>query len=171
MRLFNPRLIVLRLIVVVVLGGFVYPFLPEKQKWEIEASFGSPTADSLLNEYYNPPVEGALQFALEIPFAIKTRDGQHLVQRRDVRYVELGEMLWRRGEHWVVHLRRDAVARLRRHVESQPGEPLLVVLDYNWEAPLMLSEVRSPLHIDPRIFADDRSAITYEVLDSWYPVF
>ena len=47
MRFFNVRAIILRVCVISILGAFVYPFLPAKQQWQIEAALGSSEADSL----------------------------------------------------------------------------------------------------------------------------
>jgi len=170
MRMINVPMILSRLVVLGILGLFLYPFMPAKQKWQLQAAFGSKTADSLLWEYYRPPVVGAMQFALEFPFAIRAADGRELANRRDVRYVELGESLWRRGEQWVVHLRRDAVDRLAKHLKQNPGTVLRVELDQGWGADFKLEEAQSPLYIDPRLFTDEPGSLVYQAIEDWYIV-
>jgi hypothetical protein len=167
MSLINPRTIVIRVIIVAILFAFVYPFLPVKQKWEIQAAFGSREADSLLWEYYQPPINGAQQFALEFQFAIHS-DSRQLVGRHDVRYVELGDKLWSRAKQWVVHIRQDAVERLDAQLQERPGEQLWVELQHDWRAPLNLPAAGSPLYIDPGLFSSDQY-FAGSVLESWYP--
>ena len=166
MPLLNPRFIMLRFIVIAILFAFLYPFLPARQQWQIQAALGSRTADSLLREFYEPPVEGAQQFALEVRFAINS-DARQIIGHRDVRYVELGDKLWGRGKQWVVHIRQDAQKRLAGHLKNHPTERLWVELDRDWRAPLELASAESPLHIDPRLFSDG-DYFPSGVLDSWF---
>ncbi|HUU46351.1 MAG TPA: hypothetical protein VM118_11530 [Acidobacteriota bacterium] len=167
MPLLNPRFIVLRLIVILILLAFVYPFLPARQQWQIKAALGSGEADSLLREFYEPPVDGAQQFALELRFAIRS-DARQIVGHRDVRYVELGDKLWGEGKQWVIHIRQDAQKRLADHLSNRPTERLWIELDRDWRAPLELVTAQSPLHIDPGLFSGE-PYFPGSVLESWYP--
>lgn len=167
MHWFNPRTIVLRFIVLGILAAFVYPFLPARQQWQVQGSFGSHAADSLLGEYYQPPVEGAQQFALEFQFAIRN-DTRQIIGRRDVRYVELGDKLWSRGKQWVVHLRQDAVERLADHLRDHAGAPLYAELEPDWKTRIRIPVARSPIYVDPALFSDDEY-FAHQALEDWYP--
>jgi hypothetical protein len=167
MSLLNPKTILIRVLIIAILAAFVYPFLPAKQQWQIQAAFGSSEADSLLGEFYQPPLDGALQFAMEFPFKIGT-DRRPIISRNDIRYVELGDKLWGRGQLWVIHLRLNALTELEDQIRSSPGEPLWVELDRDWRVPLDVARAQSPLYIDPAGFSSDPS-FARSVLEDWYP--
>jgi hypothetical protein len=168
MRIINERVIILRLLVFGILLSMTYPFLPAKQKWQIQAALGSDSADSLLNEYYEAPVPGALQFSMEHQFQINA-GARRLIDMGDVRYVQIADRVWGEGKLWAIHLRLDAIDRLRDQVCNHPDESLVADIDDTWEIPLDLpaGAVGSPLYIDPTWMSDDPYFVT-AFFESWY---
>ena len=168
MRLINERVIVLRIMILAILLAMTYPFLPAKQKWQIQAAFGSDIADSLLNEYYEAPVPGALQFSMEHDFHIKAGT-RRVVEMNDVRYVQIADRVWGEGQLWAIHLRLDAIDRLRDQVRDHPDVTLTANVDNAWEIPLDLpvEEVGSPVYIDPTWMSDDPYFVT-SFFEEWY---
>ena len=168
MKLINERVLILRIVVIAILFSFVYPFLPDKQKWQIQSSVGIPGADSLLAESYEPPpTDGAMQFALETFFSIK--DGsQRIVDANDVRYVRIVDKLWGQGKLWAVHLRHNAIEKLKTRLKKNPATKLMAALD---DSPVPLDvdlrDIRSPLYIDPGLWTDDPYFVTAP-LEGWY---
>ncbi len=168
MRLINVRVLVLRLMVLAILVAMTYPFLPAKQKWQIQAAFGSDNADSLLNEYYEAPVPGALQFSMEHQFRIDA-SGRHLIDMSDVRYVQIADRIFGEGQLWAIHLRLDAIDRLRNQVQKHPDATLTANIDNAWDIPLDLpvAEVGSPVYIDPTRMSEDPYFVT-SFFEPWY---
>lgn len=168
MPLTSTRSIGIRFLIIGILMVMVYPFLPAKQKWQIQAAFGDRTADSLLNEYYEAPVDGALQFSMERDFAIFAGD-KRVADVNDIRYVEISQRVWDTGRVWSIHLRRDAVERLSKMLRANPDMSLWAVLDgshvVRYDTPI--GEFGSPIVIDPGIFGygDD---FVYEPFEPWY---
>ena len=168
MQILNPRIMILRLVVFAILLAMTYPFLPAKQQWQVESAFGSSEADSLLNEYYEEPTEGALQFSLEFSLEIRTVS-RTLAYANDIRYVTVADKVWGEGKLWSIHLRRHIVEKIEEHMSEHPDESIYVVLDNDWEwrVELDLPEARSPIYVDPAGFSTDPYFVT-SVLESWY---
>jgi hypothetical protein len=168
MRIINERVILLRLLVFGILLAMTYPFLPAKQRWQIQAAFGSDMADSLLNEYYEAPVPGALQFSMEHQFQIDA-GARRLIDMSDVRYVQIADRVWGEGQLWAIHLRLDAIDRLRDQVRKRPDESLTANIDNTWEIPLDIpaGEVGSPVYIDPNRLSTDPYFVT-SFFEPWY---
>ena len=78
-----------------------------------------------------------------------------------------GNKLWGYGKVWVVHLRRNALERLDKQINSSPGADIWVELDYDWRIPITIDSAQSPLYIDPIGFSDDPTFAS-SVLESWY---
>jgi hypothetical protein len=168
MRLINARVVVLRILVIGILLGFTYPFLPAKQQWQIQAALGSDSADSLLNEYYEAPVEGALQFSMEHNFALKAGT-RRIADISDVRYVKIADRVWGEGRVWAIHLRLNAIEELREMVEKQPDVSVVAVIDGEAEIPLDLppTEIGSPLYVDPAYVSTDPYYVD-AFFEPWY---
>jgi hypothetical protein len=168
MPLTSTRAIVVRFAILGALSLFVYPFLPAKQKWQMQAALGGREADSLLNEYYEAPAPDALQFSIERDFALFADDSR-IADANDIRYVEIAEKVWGEGRVWSIHLRRDAVERLQRTIESNPDISLWAVLDgaqkARYDRPP--GEIGSPVYIDPAIFGYTDEYMS-EPLEPWY---
>jgi len=168
MRLFNERVIALRLLTLGILLAISYPFLPAKQKWQIQAALGSDSADSLLNEYYEAPVQGALQFSMEHSFQIDA-GSKRVIDMSDVRYVQIADPLWGSGKLWAIHLRLDAIDRLREQVRNHPDITLTANVDNSWEIPIDLpsEELGSPVYIDPSWMSTDPYFVS-AFFEPWY---
>ena len=168
MQILNPRALILRFVVMAILLAMTYPFLPAKQQWQVQSALGSNEADSLLNEYYEIPVEGALQFAIEFNFEIRS-DSRTLAYANDIRYVTAADKVWGEGKLWAVHLRRHIVEKIEDHMRDHPDETIYAVLDNDWDyrVALDLPEARSPIFVDPGAFSTDPYFVT-SVLESWY---
>lgn len=168
MPLTSTRAIAVRFAIIGLLSLFVYPFLPAKQKWQMQAALGGREADSLLKEYYQPPTSEALQFSLERDFAIFAND-KRVADVNDIRYVELAEKVWGEGRVWSIHLRRDAVDRLQNLLKSNPDITLWAVLDgyskARYDRPA--GEIGSPIYIDPTAFGYE-DAYAMDPLEPWY---
>ena len=168
MRLINERVLVLRIMIFGILLGLTYPFLPAKQKWQIQAAFGSDSADSLLNEYYEAPVPGALQFSMKHQFQIDA-SSRRIIDISDVRYVQIADRVWGEGQLWAIHLRLDAIDRLCDQVRKHPDESLIANIDNAWQIPLDIpaDEVGSPIYIDPTWMSTDPYFVT-AFFEPWY---
>ena len=151
-----------------ILLGLTYPFLPAKQKWQIQAALGSDGADSLLNEYYEAPVPGAMQFSMEHEFQIQA-GARRIIDISDVRYVQIADRVWGEGQIWAIHLRLDAIERLRDQVRKHPDESLTANIDSEWQISLDLParDVGSPLYIDPAWMSADPYFVT-AFFETWY---
>jgi hypothetical protein len=168
MRIINEKVLVLRILVIAILLGFTYPFLPAKQQWQFQAAIGSDTADSLLNEYYEAPVEGALQFSMEHTFELKAGD-RRIADIGDVRYVKIADRVWGEGRLWAIHLRLDAINRLRDIVKEQPDANIVAVIDGEAQIPLDLppTDIGSPLYVDPSYISTDPYYVDV-FFEPWY---
>lgn len=169
MHIINTRAVVIRVLILAILFAFVYPFLPDKQKWQIQASVGIPTADSLLSEYYDPPpADDAMQFSLETFFSI-IANNRSVIDANDVRYVRVVDKIWGNGRLWEIHLKRGAIERLEEHLKAQPDADLLVSLGDDWHAPydISLQDIRSPIYVDPALWSTEPYFVT-TVLEGWY---
>ncbi|GAB4326531.1 MAG: hypothetical protein Kow0074_21190 [Candidatus Zixiibacteriota bacterium] len=169
MHIINAKVIILRVLILAILFAFVYPFLPDKQKWQIQASVGIPGADSLLAEYYDPPpADDAMQFSLETFFSILAGN-KAVVDANDVRFVRVVDKLWGNGRLWEIHLRRGAIDRLQDYLHSTSDTRLKVSLGDDWDAPfdLAANDVRSPIYVDPALWSSEPYFVT-TVLEGWY---
>ena len=169
MHMINARWFIIRFLILAILFAFVYPFLPEKQKWQIQASVGISGADSLLAEYYDPPPDtDAMQFSIETFFTIASGNRQ-IVNAHDVRYVRVVDKVWGSGRLWEIHLRRPAIQRLREYMQANPSASLVASLGEDWDVPLDIprSEIHSPFYVDPAQWSDEPNFVT-AVLEGWY---
>ena len=169
MHLINTKVILIRVLILAILFAFLYPFLPDKQKWQIQASVGLPSADSLLAEYYDPPpVDDAHQFSMETFFSVMSGN-QRIVDANDVRFVRIVDKIWGNGQLWEIHMRLNAIERLQKHVRANPSTRLKASLGEDWDVSLDLTlrDIQSPLYIDPALWSEEPYFVS-SVLEGWY---